>query len=177
MTIGDTVFVRWYGKILEGMIVENNEVTPALASMVVVRIPVQGVRASALFTPQHVYPNAELAGMKEGIKLMPTQTPSITPVTENMPNDGVSELYRKLQEFKMTNWDVERNHIKIAALNDFYDLWVTYMRARIGAVKQTKDTNIIKTEAPATNKEAMRPLKCIASNKKTVKHTQLSLWS
>lgn len=197
MTIGDTVFVRWYGKILEGMIVENNEITPALASMVLVRIPVQGVRASALYTPQHVYPNAELAGMKEGIKLVPTESPTFVPTAEATPNDGVSELYRKLQEFKLANWDTEHNHIKIAALNDFYDLWVTYMRARSGAMKQTKHTNIIKTEAPVTNEEAMQPFKRIVSDekmaelksqikkalapakskpRKTVKYTQLSLW-
>lgn len=132
MTIGDTVFVRWYGKIVEGMIVENNEVTPALASMVVVRIPVQGVRASALFTPQHVYPNSELAGMKEGIKFVPTQTPAIAPVTENTPNDGVSELYRKLQEFKMANWDTEHNHIRLSALNEYYDMWREYVAEKCG---------------------------------------------
>lgn len=130
MTIGDTVFVRWYGKIVEGMIVENNEVTPALASMVVVRIPVQGVRASALFTPQHVYPNAELAGMKEGVKLVSIQTPAIAPVTENIPNDDVSELYRKLQEFKLANWDTERNHIKLSALNDYYDMWRMWVKEK-----------------------------------------------
>lgn len=115
MTIGDTVFVRWYGKIVEGMIVENNEVTPALASMVVVRIHIQGVRASALFTPDHVYPSAELAGMKEHIKVVPT--------SEAKTDSNESEFWRKLQEFKLANWDSEHNHIKLSALNEFYELW------------------------------------------------------
>lgn len=119
MTIGDTVFVRWYGKIVEGMIVENNEVTPALASMVVVRIPVQGVRASALFTPDHVYPSVELAGMKELIKVVPT----VVPTSEVTTDSNESELWSKLQEFKLANWDTEHNHIKLSALNDFYELW------------------------------------------------------
>ena len=71
------------------------------------------------------------------------------------------------------------------------------MYARSGAMKQTKDINIIKTEAPVTNEEAMQPLKRIVSDekmaelksqikkalapakpkpRKTVKYTQLSLW-
>lgn len=119
MTIGDTVFVRWYGKIVEGMIVENSEVTPALASMVVVRIPVQGVRASALFTPDHVYQSAELAGMKEHIKVVPT----VIPTSEAKTDSNESELWRKLQEFKLANWDTEHNHIKLSALNEFYEIW------------------------------------------------------
>lgn len=128
MTIGDTVFVRWYGKIVEGMIVENNEVTPALASMVVVRIPVQGVRASALFTPDHVYPSAELAGMKEHIKVVPT----VVPTSEAKTDSNESELWRKLQAFKLTNWDTEHNHIKLSALNDFFDMWKEYVAKKCG---------------------------------------------
>jgi hypothetical protein len=132
MTIGDTVFVRWYGKILEGMIVENNEVTPALASMVVVRIPVQGVRASALFTPDHVSSSAELAGIKEHIKVVPTELPTFVPTAEATPNDVLSEAWRKLQEFKLANWDTERNHIKLSALNDYYDMWKEYVAEKCG---------------------------------------------
>lgn len=128
MTIGDTVFVRWYGKIVEGMIVENNEVTPALASMVVVRIPVQGVRASALFTPDHVYPSAELAGMKELIKVVPT----VVPTSEVTTDSNESELWSKLQEFKLANWDTEHNHTKLSALNDFYDMWKEYVAKECG---------------------------------------------
>lgn len=132
MTIGDTVFVRWYGKIVEGMIVENNEVTPALASMVVVRIPVQGVRASALFTPDHVYSSAELAGMKEHIKVVPTESPTFVPTAEATPNDVLSEAWRKLQEFKLANWDTEHNHIRLSALNDYYDMWKEYVAEKCG---------------------------------------------
>lgn len=132
MTIGDTVFVRWYGKILEGMIVENNEVTPALASMVVVRIPVQGVRASALFTPDHVYSSAELAGMKEHVKLVPTQAPAIVSTAEATSNDVLSEAWHKLQEFKLANWDTEHNHIRLSALNEYYDMWKEYVAEKCG---------------------------------------------
>jgi hypothetical protein len=49
-----TVFVRWYRDILQGEVVENDR-QDQLAEMVAVRIPVQGVRVTALFHPQHVY--------------------------------------------------------------------------------------------------------------------------
>lgn len=189
MTIGDTVFVRWYGKILEGMIVENNEVTPALASMVVVRIPVQGVRASALFTPDHVYSSAELASMKEHIKVVPIQTPTIAPVTENTPNDGVSELYRKLQEFKLANWDIERNHIKLSALNEYYDLWRQYVAdkrndyhpeadAYDGGPKPDAYKQSVSDEKMDDLKLQLKKVLAPAKPKprKTVKYTQLAFW-
>lgn len=188
MTIGDTVFVRWYGKIVEGMIVENSEVTPALASMVVVRIPVQGVRASALYTPEHVYSSAELAGLKEHIKLVPTDMPTVAPTVEAQ----TSELYRRLQEFKLTNWDAEHNHIKLTALNDYYDMWREYVADKRG-VKHKR----MKMESPATHEEAMNPKHHVSDTKmadlklqlkkalapakprkrnNTVKITQLSFW-
>lgn len=183
MTIGDTVYVRWYGKIVEGMIVENSEVTPALASMVVVRIPVQGVRASALFTPDHVYPSAELAGMKEQIKVVPT--------VEAKPDNNDSELYRRLQEFKLANWDTEHNHIKLTALNDYYELWREYVVEKRG-VKHKR----MEMESPSTHEEAMNPKLHVSDTKmadlklqlkkalapakpkaiKTVKVTQLSIF-
>lgn len=59
VNIGDTVFVWWYGKPVQGMVVENKEVTPMLSSMVVVRIPIQGVHASALFMPKNVFTSKE----------------------------------------------------------------------------------------------------------------------
>lgn len=152
MNIGDTVFVRWYGKIVEGMIVENSEVTPLLASMVVVRIPVQGVRTSALYNPGHVYSSAELAGMKENVKVAPV-------VEAKIENKPVSEEWKRLQEFKQANWDAERNHIKLAALNDFYDLWRDYMATRMGMMIQTCDIPTMKMEAPATPEEAVQPIK------------------
>lgn len=128
MNIGDTVFVRWYGKILEGMIVENSEVNPLLASMIIVRVPVQGVRTSALFTPDHVYPTAELAGMKEHIKVVPMVEAS--KVTHEVTHP--SEAWKRLQEFKKANWDEERNHIKLTALNDFYELWRQSVAEKMG---------------------------------------------
>lgn len=156
--------MRWYGKIVEGMIVENSEVTPALASMVVVRIPVQGVRASALFTPAHVYPSAELAGMKEHIKVVPAEKPINTPSVEA----ETSELYRRLQEFKLANWDIEHNHIKLTALNDYYDLWREYVAEKRGAKHKRMEM-----EYPSTHEEAMNPKLHVSDTKMADLKSQL----
>ncbi len=128
MTIGDTVFVRWYGKIVEGMIVVNNEVDKNLASMVVVRMPVQGVRAEALFMPNHVYPTPELAAAKEHIKAVPANMPTVVPTVEA----STSIAWQRLEEFKKANWDHERNHIKLCALREFYDLWKEWVAEKCG---------------------------------------------
>ena len=59
-----TVYVRWYGNVLQGEIVEKRE-EGLLAGMVAVRIPIQGMHATALFTPGHVYMSAAEAAQKE----------------------------------------------------------------------------------------------------------------
>ena len=181
MTIGDTVFVRWYGKIVEGMIVENSEVTPALASMVVVRIPVQGVRASALFTPDHVYQSAELAGMKEHIKVVPT----VVPTSEAKTDNDESEIWCKLQEFKLANWDAEHNHIKLSALNEFYELWKACSKP-ILIIPKLSDADINKLAEEFANYDGkiyisgtdptifLEPDK--PEERKTAKVLQLELW-
>lgn len=212
MTIGDTVFVRWYGKILEGMIVENGEVNPMLASMVVVRVPVQGVKTQALFMPHHVYPNAELAAMKEGVKLVPTEMPTVVPTetaTETPSSNNKSrhsgrhnEAWKRLQEFKEANWDHERNHIKLRALNDFYDLWKEWVTGshpeadaynggpKPDAYKQAVSDEKME-ELKSQLKKYIAPVEPVkksnldglieiwkkeSRSRKTVKVTQLALW-
>lgn len=54
MEKGEIVFVRWYGDVLQGEVVENDR-KDLLAGMAAVRIPIQGVRITALFHPDHVY--------------------------------------------------------------------------------------------------------------------------
>jgi len=141
MNIGDVVYVWLHGKIEEGMIVENNEVTPLLASMVVVRVPIQGHTLSALFTPNHVYATEEEvraahkqfnpADVKhkrfemtfdtdphphpyENIPLHPYFGPTIPPEVD---------LRIQLEIFKQKHWDHEHNHIDIKYINEFYELW------------------------------------------------------
>lgn len=203
MNIGDTVFVWWYGKPLQGMVVENKEVTPMLSQMVVVRIPIQGVHASALFMPKNVFGSREqlLLKHKEFIpaeakhKQFELKVEAPAPV-KVQPN----EAYTRLQEFKLAHWDIEHNHIKIEAINDFYDLWVDYMCTRTGAMKQPKKSEY-HPEAdvydggpkPDAYKQATQPIKRVVSDtkmeslkqqlktklkpkKSQVTYTQLSLW-
>ena len=61
MIQGNTVYVRWYRDILlQGEVVENDR-KDQLAGMVAVRIPIQGMRITALFYPQHVYQSEDEA--------------------------------------------------------------------------------------------------------------------
>ena len=52
------MFVRWYGSVLQGEVVENQE-KGILSGMIAVRILVQGAKATALFAPEHVYASVE----------------------------------------------------------------------------------------------------------------------
>ena len=182
MNIGDTVFVWWYGKPVQGMVVENKEVTPMLASMVVVRIPIQGVHASALFMPHNVFTTEEQLLFKHKVSRPAEQNkqfettaeapaavvhPDVGPsCSEFVSNTMLQQAKTNLDMFKESHWDHEHNHIQISALNEFYDLWVAYMCARTGAMKPAKNLKRMEMEAPATPAEAVQPAKHIVSDKK-----------
>ena len=162
MNIGDTVYVWWYGKPVQGMIVENKEITPLLASMMVVRIPIQGVHASALFMPQHVFETEEQILFKHKdqrpaedknnqFELKLTDYSS-----KESPITAAKDAYARLIDFKNAHWDNEHNHIEVSALNDFYDLWVDYMTQRLNAMQSKEYQNKMAIQAPATPVEAWR---------------------
>lgn len=179
MNVGDTVFVWWYGKAVQGMVVENKEVTPMLSSMMVVRIPIQGVHASALFMPKNVFATEELLLAKHNV-FTPAEAKNKqfeAPTAVNHPDVGPScsevvsnlilqQAKTNLDVFKKSHWDHEHNHIRIDAINEFYDLWVDYMCTRTGAMKQTKNVKQMAIEAPSTPKEAAQPIKRVVSDKK-----------
>ena len=112
-TEGQTVFVPWYGKVLQGIVVREKD----LMGMTAVRIPLQGQHPIALFTPGHIYDTEEAAGISESVPKVATSVPKIS---ENVPK--VSEL-SQLEAFKKANWDTERNHLRTDALDEFYFLW------------------------------------------------------
>ncbi len=183
MNIGDTVFVWWYGKPVQGMVVENKEVTPMLSSMMVVRIPIQGVHASALFMPHNVFATEELLLAKHKV-FIPAEAknkqfevkvaapaavvhPNVGPsCSEFVSNCILQQAKTNLDVFKKSHWDNEHNHIRIDAINDFYDLWVDYMCARMGAMKQAKNIKHMTIEALSTPKEAAQPIKRVVSDTK-----------
>ena len=118
-----TVFVRWYGNILEGELLEGEYL-----GMKQVRIPLDGHKPIALYTPEHVYQfMAEaLAGHEE---FTPAEVKNkkfevtIDPQPDVLPADD----RQSIEAFKQANWDHKRNHIQIDKLEEFYQLWRMYM--------------------------------------------------
>ena len=98
-TEGQTVYVLWYGKVLQGNVVREND----MMGMTAVRIPLQGQHPIALFTPGHVYDTADEA---ENSKSVPK----------------VSET-SQCEAFKKAHWDTGRNCLRTDSLDEFYSLW------------------------------------------------------
>ena len=107
-TEGQTVFVPWYGKMLQGNVVREND----MMGMTAVRIPLQGHHPIALFTPGHVYDTADDAEISESVpkiaKSVPEIEESVPKYSENVPK---------------AHWDNERNHLRTDSLDEFYFLW------------------------------------------------------
>lgn len=169
-----SVFVRWYGSVLQGEVVENQE-KGILSGMVAVRIQVQGAKATALFAPEHVYASVE------DIKGNSPQISANCSKTEQKPreiprNEGFESCQKRINDallkadpldfikveapesvmnmlrFKEENWDHEHNHLRIEAIDEFYRLWRDNMAMRLGT---NKPHTAIKMEAPLTPDEAL----------------------
>ncbi len=112
-TEGQTVFVPWYGKMLQGNVVREND----MMGMTAVRIPLQGQHPIALFTPGHVYDTADDAEISESV---PKIAKSVPKYSENVPK--VSETSMS-EAFRKAHWDNERNHLRTDSLDEFYFLW------------------------------------------------------
>lgn len=135
-----SVFVRWYGSVVEGSVVENTSHDGPLASMMAVRIPLMGMHPVALFCPQHVYETAAQASAgvrKEAVKRQVPVAPAVEPVpTVAKP---VSAAWSQLQQFKCAHWDEQRNHLQTDALDEFYQMWREGVRQRRAAATRTND--------------------------------------
>lgn len=123
-----TVFVRWYGKVLEGDMLDGEWM-----GMKQVRIPLDGHYPVALFTPQHVYESADhpdliafdtrTARLTEVAYWKETEQKSFE-VKVSPPLDILPSHDRKVLElYKTSNWDHERNHLRVDKLDEFYRLW------------------------------------------------------
>lgn len=122
MTQGQTVYVQWYGKLLQGTVVANTTPDdPLLGSMVAVTITIQGTTATALFTPAHVNQSEEQSTTTSEQESLPTPKPPHATVPDGFPSgDSPSD---RLQQFKADHWDHDHNHLRIDALDQFYALW------------------------------------------------------
>lgn len=119
-TEGQTVYVLWYGKALQGNVVREND----MMGMTAVRIPLQGQHPIALFTPGHVYDTADEA---VNSKSVPKIAQSVPKMEENAPRYAESVLKvsetSQCEAFKKAHWDNVRNCLRTDSLDEFYSLW------------------------------------------------------
>lgn len=156
-----SVYVRWYGEVLQGEVVENRR-TDSLGDMVAVRIKIQGANATALFTPQHVYASPEL--IKGNSPIISQSAPKVSenpreisrneklsPVAAHVT--GISALEGILEAFKAEHWDHEHGHLRIDALDEFYQLRRAVKSGRAVAPKP-----VIPVSAEAPEIKAVLPM-------------------
>ena len=175
-----TVYVNWYGKTLLGEVVENRR-TDSLADMVAVRIPLMGCHPVALFTPQHVYTSPEQI---DGDSSKVSEEPSKVSSTVQNP----SAAWQRIQAFKASHWDEARGHLKVDALDEFYQMWRDSVAEKRGVkvepvthicVQETQpiisDTSQIVPDEAAPSQQLLQPI-TYHKPKKPIVATQLSLF-
>lgn len=147
MQPGTKVYVRWYGRTLEGEVAGSD----GFMGMTPVRIPLDGHHPVALFMPQHVYDSPELlTGISEDQSKVDE---SLTEVDDNRSkvDSGVVRLIDVWRQernhyftdpvklFKESHWDEAHNHLRTECLDEFYQLW-----------RKTHDRRQPKAEASVT---------------------------
>ena len=127
---GSTVYVSWYGKTLQGEVVPDDHRVPLFASMVHVRIPIQGTPAIAVFTPAHVYTTAD--GVPSGVPsktdgvpsaTMPGASAAVTAPSPSWSTPALDAHRARYRQFKADHWDEEHNRLRVDALEEFYQLF------------------------------------------------------
>ena len=144
----NTVYVRWYGQIVQGQVVSRND----LLGLVSVTIPIQGVQVIALFHPHHVYNTQQEAGCTVGVDLAKEETDKTVVTVQQVQPSGDWQV---LQQFKADHWDHEHNRLQIDYWEEFYHLFRDYMAKRLGMMRPQQHNNNIEIERPLTDKEAM----------------------
>lgn len=194
-----TVYVRWYGNVVQGELLDGETM-----GMKHVRIPLDGHHPVALFTPQHIFSRLEDVPGK-----FPAKIPDVSPnspeiaekqreISPEQLNIAISQThpdFQRLHQFKAEHWDQERNHLRIDALDEFYQLYRDYMAMRMGMMYPKKIEKRFEMEVPETcicptlppeppkrivsdakMAEIKQKLKKSLKPKKTVKVIQLSLF-
>ena len=107
------VYVRWYGKVLQGELLDGEYL-----GMKQVRIPLDGVRPVALFAPEHIYDTADCVG---------ETTLAIEPQGTLEPAGDVAgtvvEAEGPVKMFVRDNWDETHQCVRVDKLEEFYQLW------------------------------------------------------
>lgn len=142
--VGSQVFVHWYGKTLQGEVVPDDHRVPLFASMLHVRIPVQGTPVVAVFTPAHVYatfdsvpvaspsPRAFPAGSPAGTPDVPLASLTVPTITPSCSTPALQEAWQRYTDFKNSHWDHERNRLQVSAQDEFMKLFRNYIAIKIG---------------------------------------------
>ena len=170
--VGTPVFVRWYGKIVQGEVIDRKGHCdwPPFAEWIPIRmtIPnsegdpiVPGVRNICMYHMNHVYASAEEAQQAEAdfqqkpVATVPAAPPSadvptvsdhsrpLPTVSDSSTKTNPSEAWQTIQKFKEEHWDQERNHLRIDALNDFYRLWRIAVAARYGVTIEEAPVTVV----------------------------------
>ena len=133
------VCVRWYGKVLEGELLDGDYL-----GMKQIVIPLDGHRPTALFTPEHVYDSIEQIPEKSSInkpkaEVIAQKPQEISPKQQEVSSNRAKDL-SAIEAFKRENWDTERGHLRIDKLDEFYKLWRMVMRP----------SGYVEAEAPIT---------------------------
>lgn len=156
-----TVYVRWYGQVLHGEVVENKE-EGLLAGMVAVRIQIQGMHATALFMPDHVYDSPEQIAEKSSIKHInqPELCAKTQEIYAEQPKNTKSDVLpaddrSMIETFKRENWDHEHNHLRTDKLDEFYKLWRMVM-VPPGYVEAEAPKRIVSDEQMEELKEKLK---------------------
>lgn len=191
---GETVYVRWYGNILQGTVVPNT--TPAdqlLGRMVAVTIPIQGTTATALFMPAHVYETAELASGNSPQISPNSPYPEPSSPAASEVSDAALEAHRKrYRDFMATHWDHEHNHLHVDFLEEGYQLFRQGIAMKMQLIKANDRQITESAKIPqkphqqpsqpqskpqqANDRQIKETVPELPSRKKTVIATQLSLF-
>lgn len=147
-----TVYVRWYGEILEGELIDGESM-----GMKQVRIPLDGHHPIALFTSRHVYQTeAEaFAGHEEFDPVEAKNKQFEVKVDQISGNFPIISTNDPIKEFKRDNWNHERNHLRTDKLDEFYQLWRKIM-VPTGYVEAEAPKRIVSDEQMEELKEKLK---------------------
>lgn len=144
--MNERVFVRWYKEVVEGEVVQRND----MFGMTAVRIPIQGVKTVALFHPEHVYASLQAVGECKATHVVQTKTA----VEQNPQPKEPSEAWKRLQEFKKEHWDRENNRLQLEYWPEHDRMWREAIVEKLGY----QEKQIVRAAA-VINPTAPEPIK------------------
>lgn len=152
-----TVYVRWYGNVVQGELLDGE-----CLGMKQVRITLDGHHTVALFTEGHVYDSPEQITEESSIDFQKSaeiseKAPKISPKPVIVsPRDVLPADDREtIEAFKRDNWDHEHNHLRIDKLDEFYKLWRMAMTP-FGFVEAEAPKRIVSDERMGELKQQLK---------------------